>query len=87
MKNMKININSKQKRVPTIVFLHLNSKSSVISHPFFHVTQKDGKYQIKDLPAGKYTVEIWHERLGEQTKEIEIVDGQSAKLYFTLSKS
>ena len=65
----------------------MKSYVSVISHPFFHVTQKDGKYQIKDLPAGKYTVEIWHERLGEQTKEIEVADGQSVQLDFTLSKS
>ena len=59
----------------------------VVSHPFFSVTKLDGKFEIKNLPAGKYTVDVWHERLGEKTQEIEVSDGQSAELDFTLSKS
>ena len=65
----------------------MKSYVSVVSHPFFGVTQSDGKFEIKKLPPGKYTVEVWHERLGKETKEIEIVEGQSAELNFTLTKS
>jgi len=60
---------------------------SVASHPFFSVTKLDGKFEIKNLPAGKYTVGVWHERLGEKTQEIEVSNGQSAELNFALSKS
>jgi plastocyanin len=60
---------------------------SVVSHPFFSITKSDGKFEIKNLPAGKYTVEVWHERLGEKTQEVEVSDGQSAGRDFTLSKS
>src|SRR3990167_4915715 len=35
----------------------------VLSHPFFAVTGDDGSFVIKDLPAGTYTVEVWHEKL------------------------
>ena len=36
----------------------------------------DGSFAIKGLPAGTYTIEIWHERLGTQTTKVT-VDGKS----------
>lgn len=38
------------------------------------VTSEDGKFEIKDIPAGKYKVIINHD-LGEQEKQIEIKNG------------
>ena len=38
----------------------------VVSNPFFDVTQADGAFTLKNVPAGKYTVETWHERYGRQ---------------------
>jgi plastocyanin len=35
----------------------------VLENPYFAVSAKDGRYDIKDVPAGKYTLKIWHERL------------------------
>jgi plastocyanin len=32
----------------------------VMDHPFFAVTDKDGNYKIKGLPAGEYTVTAYH---------------------------
>lgn len=32
-----------------------------IEHPFFAVTQKDGTFELRGLPPGKYTVSVWHE--------------------------
>ena len=34
----------------------------VVSHPFFAVSNADGSFEIKGLPAGTYTIEVWHER-------------------------
>ena len=34
---------------------------AVFDHPYFAVTGGDGQYAIKDVPAGHYTVEYWHE--------------------------
>jgi len=65
----------------------MKSYISVVSHPFFYVTQSDGKFEMKNLPAGKYAIEVWHERLGTKTQEIEVSDGQSVALNFTLTKS
>ena len=44
-------------------------------HPFFAVSKADGRYEIKGLPAGTYTIEVWHERLGTRTQTVT-VDGK-----------
>ena len=54
----------------------MNAYGAFVPHPFFAVTKEDGSFEIKGLPAGTYTVELWHERLGTQTQSVT-VDGQS----------
>ncbi len=34
----------------------------VLSHPFFAVSDKDGRFEIKGVPAGTYTLVAWHEK-------------------------
>jgi plastocyanin len=53
----------------------MRSYANVVTHPFFAVTKADGSYEIKGLPAGTYTIEAWHERLGTQTKQVTVSDG------------
>ena len=48
----------------------------VVPHPFFAVSRADGSFEIKGLPAGTYTIEVWHERLGTQTTKVT-VDGKT----------
>jgi hypothetical protein len=36
----------------------------VFDHPYFAVTDKDGKFEIKDAPAGPCRMVIWHESIG-----------------------
>jgi plastocyanin len=48
----------------------------IVNHPFFAVSGADGSFEIKGLPAGTYTVEVWHERLGTQTQTVT-VDGKA----------
>jgi plastocyanin len=50
---------------------------SVFDHPYFAVTDKDGKFTIKDVPPGKYTIEARHRKAAPDgmTKEIEVKDG------------
>jgi len=49
----------------------------VLAHPYYAVSKADGTFEIKGLPAGTYTVEVWHERLGTQTTKVT-VDGKSS---------
>ena len=54
----------------------MNAYVGVVAHPFYAVTQADGRFELKGLPAGTYTVEAWHEQLGTQTQSVT-VDGQT----------
>ena len=52
------------------------SYGGVLEHPYYAVSNADGTFEIKGLPAGTYTIEVWHERLGTQTTKVT-VDGKS----------
>lgn len=45
---------------------------NVVKSPFFAVTDKDGKYTIKGLPPGDYTLAFVHEKLGEQDQKVTV---------------
>ena len=47
---------------------------SVFDSPYFAVSGTDGKFIIKNVPPGKYTVEADHRKLGSQTQSIEVAD-------------
>jgi plastocyanin len=48
----------------------------VTDSPYYAVSADDGSFSIDEIPPGKYTLEVWHERLGTQTKEITVAEGQ-----------
>jgi plastocyanin len=50
---------------------------SVFDSPYFSISDKDGKFVIKNVPPGKYTVEANHRKLGAQTQEVEVKDGDA----------
>ncbi len=61
---------------------------AVVNHPFFDVTGEDGNFKISGLPAGKYTLEVWHEKLGTKSVSVTVadVDGATETVNFTLTK-
>ncbi|MET0488563.1 MAG: hypothetical protein ABW216_22865 [Candidatus Rokuibacteriota bacterium] len=48
------------------------------------VTDKDGVVKIENVPAGKQKVEVWHETLGKQEKEVEVKAGAVTKVSFEM---
>lgn len=57
----------------------------VMRHPFFHVSGEDGAFEIKGVPAGKYTVVAWREGGAngtEKTMEVTVTANGSAKADF-----
>jgi len=59
---------------------------AVMPHPFFGVTDANGATKIENVPPGKVSVEVWHETLGKQTKEVEVKAGQTAKVAIEMKK-
>ena len=42
------------------------------------VSDDEGNYTIRGVPAGKHKLKLWHERLGEREEEIEVKAGETA---------
>jgi len=45
---------------------------NVVKTPFYAVTDKSGKYEIKGLPPGDYTIAFVQEKLGEQDQKVTV---------------
>ncbi len=50
----------------------------VSEHPFFAVTDANGKFSIKGIPDGKYTFEVWQEKYKSVSVEAEVKGGAAA---------
>jgi plastocyanin len=48
------------------------------------VTDTNGVAKVENVPAGKHKVEVWHETLGKQEKEVEVKAGQTTKVSFEM---
>lgn len=57
----------------------------IADHPYVGVTDKDGNFEIKGLPAGKHTFRVWHEKAGyiERSFKIEVEAGEMTDLGVT----
>jgi plastocyanin len=57
----------------------------VVPTPYSAVTDKDGNFVIKDVPAGNYTLKTWSEEGKVVTQAVE-VSGASTSVTLTVSK-
>jgi plastocyanin len=57
----------------------------VVDHPYFAVTRDGGRFELKNLPPGTYTIEAWHEKLGTQTQQVTLAPKESKDITFTFS--
>lgn len=55
-----------------------------VNSPYFAQTGADGRFSIGNVPAGAYTIHIWHDRAGEQTATINVVAGGVGGLKYQL---
>jgi plastocyanin len=44
----------------------------VAGHAYYALTDAAGNFKIEGVPAGTYTLEYWHEKLGKQSKSITV---------------
>jgi plastocyanin len=58
---------------------------AVVPTPYFAVTDKDGNFEIKNIPAGKYTLKTWSED-GKPTTQAVEVTGPTATVELTVKK-
>lgn len=63
----------------------MKAYAGVLPHPFFATTGDDGSFTIGNLPAGTYTVEIWHEKFGTKTAEVVVAESETKTADFNYS--
>ena len=61
----------------------MNAYVGVLDHPYFATTDMDGKFELKTLPPGTYTIEAWHEKLGAQTASVTLGAKETKDISFT----
>ena len=52
----------------------------VVAHPYFAVSGGDGAFTIANVPAGRHTIRMWHERFGEMTRTVTVTGGRVTNL-------
>ena len=62
----------------------MNAVIVVADNPYYALTDANGSFKITDVPPGKYTLKVWHSKLGEQTKEVTVGPKEEAKVAFEM---
>lgn len=73
---------------PLLCNVHAEMAGYVVTfeNPYFAITDKDGNYTIEGVPAGKYVVKTWHEKLKELSQEVTVEPGNAATANFELKR-
>jgi plastocyanin len=91
VKGMKVNhsFTAKEVMVPFKCDVHgwMNAYVGVLDHPYYAVSGQDGKFDIKTLPAGTYTIEAWHEKLGVQSQQVTLGAKEKKDITFTFKSN
>ena len=71
-------------RVFCDIHSHMNAFILVFSHPFFAVTDLEGRYRIDDVPPGRHTVIAWNEGVNSEPRPVTVSEGGATELDFSL---
>jgi len=71
-------------RVFCDIHSHMNAFILVFSHPFFSLSDTDGRYRIDNVPPGTYSLIAWNEGVSSEPRQVTVPDGGEAELDFTL---
>ncbi|MFQ5850956.1 MAG: carboxypeptidase regulatory-like domain-containing protein [Candidatus Binatia bacterium] len=73
-------------RVNCDVHEWMNAWLVVTDHPYYALTDGSGSFKIADIPPGTYSLQLWHETLGRQTRKVTVKAGGDTQVAFELKK-
>jgi plastocyanin len=71
-------------RVFCDIHSHMNAFILVFGHPFFAMTDADGRYRIENVPPGTYSIVAWNEGTPSDPKTVTVPEGGSAEVDFAV---
>ena len=69
-------------RVFCDIHSHMNAFILVFSHPFFALTDAEGRYRIERVPRGTYNVVAWQEGTSSEPRSATVPEGGTTELDF-----
>lgn len=55
-----------------------------VDNPYYATVNEDGTFEIRDVPAGIYTILAWHPVAGKVESEVEVPDGGTVEAKFDM---
>jgi plastocyanin len=71
-------------RVFCDIHSHMNAFILVFNHPFFTLTDMDGRYRLDNVPPGTYNLVAWNEGVASGPQPVVVPEGGEAELDFAL---
>lgn len=58
----------------------------IMQNPYFSTTDKEGNFTIENVPAGEYTVSVWHPKRKAESTVVVVPDSGSVSMEIALKK-
>jgi plastocyanin len=71
-------------RVFCDIHSHMSAFILVFAHPFFAVTDAEGRYRIERVPPGRYALAVWTDGQVRESKPVEVVSGTATDADFAV---
>ncbi len=71
-------------RVFCDIHSHMSAFILVFNHPFYAMTDAEGRYRIENVPPGTYNVIAWNEGVASEARPTTVPDGATAEVDFSL---
>jgi plastocyanin len=69
-------------RVFCDIHSHMSAFVLVFAHRFFSVTDADGRFRIDNVPAGAYTVVLWNDAFGSESRTVVVGETADVEVNF-----
>jgi hypothetical protein len=54
----------------------------VLQNPYFALSDNEGNFEIKNVPAGTYQLKVWNEKLKTVSQPVTVTAGKTTTIEF-----